>query len=80
MVYRFHREERCDAWHVQVFARTLGAPVDPRNLDSCRQQSEEHRRRRRWQRTGPISAAPSLRGTWYTKDQQDPVAVFRAPK
>jgi hypothetical protein len=65
------------AWKVQVYARTLGAPVDARiwiraagttkNLveaDDARLQD---------------LGLPSSRGSWYIKDQQDPVAVFRPP-
>ncbi len=60
-----------------MYARTLGAPVDPRiwiraagatknlvDADDARLQD---------------LGLPSSRGTWYIKDQQDPVAVFRPP-
>jgi Bacterial pre-peptidase C-terminal domain len=65
------------AWHVQVFSRTLGAPVDPRiwvrsvkdpkhllDADDARMQD---------------LGLASARGNWHIKDQLDPVAVFRAP-
>ena len=66
-----------DNWNIHVFARTLGAPVDPKiwvrsvkdlkhllDADDARLQD---------------LGQPSARGTWYIKDQQDPVAIFKVP-
>ena len=64
------------SWKVQVFARTLGSPMDPKiwiranqpnpllNADDCRLAD---------------LGFPSARASWYIKDTLDPVAVFRAP-
>ncbi len=69
--------KRGQAWHIQVFSRSLGAPVDPRiwvrsvkaprhllDADDARLQD---------------LGLPSARGNWHIKDQLDPVAVFRVP-
>jgi hypothetical protein len=74
--YRF-AARKGQPWKVQVFARALGAPVDakiwiraadnPKNLlevDDVRLLD---------------LGRPSVRSTWHSKDQLDPVAVFRAP-
>jgi Bacterial pre-peptidase C-terminal domain len=64
-------------WKVQVFARTLGAPVDPRiwiravNGQKNLLEADDARL--------VDLGKPSSRGTWYIKDQQDPVAVFKVP-
>lgn len=74
--YKFHAK-RGEAWKVQVYARTLGAPVDPRfwirgvNQTKNAMEADDSRL--------PDLGRPSMRGTWYTKDQQDPVAVFKVP-
>jgi hypothetical protein len=65
------------SWNIRVFARTLGAPVDARitlrasnnpkvllDVDDARLVD---------------LGLPSGRGSWYIKDQQDPIAVFRVP-
>jgi hypothetical protein len=65
------------AWNIRVFARTLGAPVDARialraannpkilfDVDDSRLVD---------------LGLPSGRGSWYIKDQQDPITVFRVP-
>ncbi|HLK67513.1 MAG TPA: PPC domain-containing protein [Bryobacteraceae bacterium] len=65
------------AWKVQVFARSLGAPVDakiwirsvkdPKHIldaDDARMVD---------------LGLPSSRGNWHIKDQLDPVAIFRPP-
>jgi hypothetical protein len=65
------------AWKVQVFSRSLGAPVDPKmwvraaNVPRHLLDAEDAR----MQDLG----LPSARGNWHIKDQLDPVAVFRAP-
>jgi hypothetical protein len=75
-VYHF-AAKRGQAWKVQVFARTLGTPVDGRIWIRAANGTKNI-----------VDAddaklvdlgRPSGRGTWYVKDQQDPVAVFRVP-
>ncbi len=69
--------KRGQAWRVQVFSRTLGAPVDPKiwiravNGNKNVLEADDSR----MQDLG----LPSTRGNWHIKDQMDPVAVFRAP-
>jgi hypothetical protein len=74
--FRFHAKKG-DAWHVQVFARTLGSPMDPKFTIHPADRPGNG-----------ISAddakladlgQPSNRGTWHMKDMLDPVAVFKAP-
>jgi Bacterial pre-peptidase C-terminal domain len=66
-----------ESWKMQVFARTLGAPVDPKfwiraaNGPKNLLEADDARLIDLGQ--------PSARGTWYVKDQQDPVAVFKVP-
>ncbi len=66
-----------ESWKLQVFARTLGAPVDPRiwirAADGQKNLLEADDARL------VDLGLPSSRGTWYIKDQQDPVAVFKVP-
>lgn len=66
-----------EIWKVQVFARTSGAPVDPRiwirAADGQKNLLEADDARL------VDLGLPSSRGTWYIKDQQDPVAVFKVP-
>ena len=63
--------------HFRVFARALGAPVDAKiwlhaaNNDRRQMEVDDSR----LQDLG----YPSSRGSWYIKDQQDPVAVFPVP-
>ncbi|MCU1238793.1 MAG: hypothetical protein JWP63_6760, partial [Candidatus Solibacter sp.] len=64
-------------WKVQVFARSLGAPVDPRiwiraaNGNKNLLEADDARL--------VDLGQPSARGTWYVKEQQDPLAVFKVP-
>jgi hypothetical protein len=64
-------------WKVQVYARTLGAPVDPHiriraaNAPKNLLDADDARL--------VDLGQPSSRGTWYIKDQQDPVAIFKVP-
>lgn len=64
-------------WKVQVFARTLGAPVDAkiwiRPAKDARHVLDADDSRM------VDLGLPSSRGNWHIKDQLDPVAVFRAP-
>jgi hypothetical protein len=65
------------AWRVQVFSRTLGAPVDPKiwiraaNNPKNILEADDSRL--------VDLGFPSTRGNWHTKDQMDPVVVFRPP-
>ncbi len=63
--------------HFRVFARALGAPVDARiwlhAANNERHQMEVDDSHL------PDLGYPSSRGSWYIKDQQDPVAVFPIP-
>ncbi|HKE21499.1 MAG TPA: PPC domain-containing protein [Bryobacteraceae bacterium] len=74
--YKF-TAKKGQAWRVQVFARTLGTPVDPKiwirasNNPKDLLDADDVRLLDLGQ--------PSVRGTWHTKEQLDPVAVFRAP-
>ena len=63
-------------WKVQVFARTLGAPVDPRMWIAA--ASGKHVLDADDAKLIDLGY-PSARGTWYVKDQQDPVALFKPP-
>ena len=74
--FRFTAKKN-ETWHVQVFARALGSPMDPKFTI------------RPAKGTNVIVAAddskladlgqPSNRGTWHMKEMLDPVAVFKAP-
>ncbi|HYW43606.1 MAG TPA: PPC domain-containing protein [Bryobacteraceae bacterium] len=74
--YRFSAR-RGEAWKVRVYARTLGAPVDPRiwirpaNAAKNLVEADDSK----LQDLG----LPSARPNWHIKDQLDPAAVFRAP-
>jgi Bacterial pre-peptidase C-terminal domain len=75
-VYRF-AAKKGEAWKVQVFARTLGAPVDPR-IWIAAANAPKHLLDADDARLVDLGR-PSARGTWYVKDQEDPVAVLRVP-
>jgi hypothetical protein len=74
--YRF-TAKKGQSWKVQVFARTLGAPVDPKfsiravNNPKILLEADDARLQDLGQ--------PSVRGTWHTKEQLDPVAIFKVP-
>jgi hypothetical protein len=63
--------------HFRVYARTLGAPVDARiwmhNAGADRRVFDADDSRLQ------DLSYPSSRGSWYIKDQQDPVVVFTIP-
>ena len=65
------------AWHVQVFSRTLGAPVDPK-IWIRTAKDPKHILDAEDSRLQDLGL-PSARGNWHIKDQLDPVAIFRAP-
>ena len=66
-----------ESWKVQVYSRTLGAPVDPHiwiraaNNPKYLLDADDARL--------VDLGQPSSRGTWYMKEQQDPVAIFKVP-
>jgi len=72
--FRFNAKKG-EAWHVQVFARSIGSPMDPKltirpaksggtivNADDSKLAD---------------LGQPSNRGTWHMKEMLDPVAVFK---
>jgi hypothetical protein len=72
--YRF-QARKGEAWKIRVYSRSLGAPGDPRiwvrsaNSDRHILDADDSRL--------PDLGLPSARATWYIKDQQDPVAIFK---
>ena len=72
--YRFHAKKG-EEWKVQVFARALGAPVDPRVW--IRAAGQGHHILEADDARLQDLGLPSARATWYIKDQQDPVAIFK---
>ena len=71
--YRFTARKN-QAWHVRVYGRTLGAPIDPkiwiRAADNPKNLLEADDSR--LQDLGYVSQG----GYWRIKDQMDPVAIF----
>jgi hypothetical protein len=65
------------SWKIQVFARTLGAPVDPK-IWVCSANDPKHLLDADDARLVDLGQ-PSARGTWHVKDQLDPIAVFKVP-
>jgi hypothetical protein len=74
--YRF-QAKKGESWKVQVFARALGAPVDAKIW--IRAANQERHLLDADDARLPDLGLPSARGTWYIKDQQDPIAAFRPP-
>jgi hypothetical protein len=74
--YRF-AAKKGQTWHVRVYGRSLGVAIDPKiwiraaNAEKNLLEADDSRL--------ADLGLPSARGTWYIKDQQDPVAVFRPP-
>jgi len=75
--YRFSAKKG-QTWKVRVYARTLGAPVDPKiwiapaaNPKNLLLQADDSK-------TADLGQ-PSMRGTWYIKDEMDPIALFHPP-
>ena len=66
------------AWQVRVYARTLGAPVDPKIWIAPAGHADKPILQADDSKTADLGQ-PSMRGTWFIKDQMDPVAMFRAP-
>jgi hypothetical protein len=77
-LHEYHfQAKKGDSWKVQVFARGLGAPVDPRIWIRAANQ-ERHLVDADDARLTDLGL-PSARATWYIKDQQDPIVVFKPP-
>jgi hypothetical protein len=72
--YRF-QAKKGESWHIQVFSRSLGAPGDPRIW--VRSVNNERHILDADDTRLPDLGLPSHRATWYIKDQQDPVAIFK---
>jgi len=74
--YRFGAKKN-QAWHIRVYGRTLGAPIDPkiwvRSVNEPKHLLDADDSR--LQDIGFVSQ----RGTWHIKDQMDPVAIFKVP-
>ena len=66
-----------DTWHVQVFARTLGAPMDPK-IWIRPAKAQNHVLEADDSKLADLGQ-PSNRGTWHVKDMLDPVAIFKVP-
>ena len=64
-----------EAWHIRVYARALGAPVDPR-IWIRPVNSQKHVLEADDSKLTDLGY-PSSRGTWYIKDQQDPAVIFK---
>jgi hypothetical protein len=75
-VHEYHfTAKKGEAWRVQVYSRGLGAPVDPKIWIRAANQ-EKHLVEADDARLTDLGL-PSARASWYIKDQQDPVAVFK---
>ncbi len=64
-------------WRVQVFARTLGSPMDPKI--TIRPADKPNVLVTADDSKLADLGQPSNRGTWHTKEMLDPVAIFKAP-
>ncbi len=65
------------AWRIRAYARTLGAPVDPK-IWIASSTDPKHILDADDAKLTDLGF-PSGRGTWYIKDQQDPIAIFKPP-
>ncbi len=75
--YRFSAKKG-QAWKIRVYARTLGAPVDPKIWIATADKPENRIQQADDAKTADLDQ-PAMRGTWFIKDQMDPVAMFRPP-
>jgi hypothetical protein len=63
-----------ESWKIHVYGRTLGAPIDPKIwITDAKGKNVLNADDTKLVDLG----LPSARGTWYIKDQMDPVAVFK---
>jgi hypothetical protein len=73
-IFRFIAKKG-EAWKIRVYGRTLGAPIDPK-IWVADAKTGKHVLDADDSKLGDLDL-PSARGTWYIKDQMDPVAAFR---
>ncbi len=64
-----------ESWKIRVYGRTLGAPIDPK-IWVADARTGKHLVDADDSKLVDLGL-PSSRGTWYIKDQMDPVAVFK---
>jgi hypothetical protein len=64
-----------ESWKLHVYGRTLGAPIDPK-IWVADAKTGKHLLDADDTKLVDLDL-PSARGTWYIKDQMDPVAVFK---
>jgi hypothetical protein len=64
-----------ESWKIRVYGRTLGAPIDPK-IWVADAKTGKHSLDADDSKL-PDLGYPSSRGSWYIKDQMDPVAVFK---
>lgn len=74
--FRFTAKKN-QTWKIRVYSRTLGAPVDPR-IWIANASDDKHVLEADDSKLSDLGY-PSARGTWYIKDQQDPIALFKPP-
>jgi len=72
--YHFHAKKG-ESWKIHVYSRSLGAPGDPKIW--VRAANNERHILDADDARLPDLGLPSARATWYIKDQQDPIAVFK---
>jgi len=74
--YRF-TAKKGESWHVRVYGRTLGAPIDPKIWIRAAGDPKHllEADDSKMQDLGFVSQ----RGSWHIKDQMDPVAIFKVP-
>jgi hypothetical protein len=72
----FHfNAKKGESWKIRVYGRTLGAPIDPK-IWVAEAKTGKHVLDADDSKLVDLGY-PSSRGTWYVKDQMDPVAVFK---
>jgi len=64
-----------ESWQVRVYGRTLGAPIDPK-IWIADAKTGKHILDADDSKLVDLGY-PSSRGSWYIKDQMDPIAVFK---
>jgi hypothetical protein len=64
-----------ETWKIRVYGRTLGAPIDPK-IWVANAKTGKHVLDADDSKLADLGY-PSSRGSWYIKDQMDPVAVFK---
>jgi hypothetical protein len=64
-----------ESWRIRVYGRTLGAPIDPKTWVADA-KTGKHLLDADDSKLVDLGL-PSARGTWYIKDQMDPIANFK---